>query len=77
MSGKRRGRGRPPLGDSTTTRLQMLVTEDDRATWQSAAGEQPLTAWLRDVANRAAKRAASPAVERAIDGIRAVANRRR
>jgi uncharacterized protein (DUF1778 family) len=52
---KPRGRGRPPRSDTAATeRLELRITADERAAWERAAGAEPLSVWLRDLANHAA-----------------------
>jgi hypothetical protein len=49
------GRGRPPRSDTAATeRLELRITADERAAWERAAGDAPLSVWLRDLANLAA-----------------------
>ncbi len=48
-----RGRGRPPrTGAATATNVR--ATDDERAAWERCAGDEPLSVWLRDLANLAA-----------------------
>jgi len=51
-------RGRPATGK--TPKLDVRVSDEERELWQSAAdasGAANLSAWLREVATRAARRA--------------------
>jgi hypothetical protein len=50
--------GRPPLGKTPTTRLEIRVDAARLKRWQRAADAAgvPLSAWLRDVADAAAVR---------------------
>lgn len=56
-------RGRPPRAGSSTElrRFELRCTADELTSWTLAAGDHPVGAWLRDVANNAAKRAAKRA----------------
>lgn len=50
--------GRPPrAGVTADRRLELRVTADEIKRWTTAAGESPVSRWVIDVANRAAKRA--------------------
>lgn len=51
--------GRPLRGKAPGRPLAIRVTDEERALWERAAGDEPLSDWLRAVANRAAKRATS------------------
>ena len=56
-------RGRPPKSDDERAdeRLGIRLMAGDKAAWQEAAGraEMPLSAWIRDRLDKAAKREAS------------------
>ena len=52
---RKRGPGRPPLGDAARrTCVTVKLTDAERAAWAAAAGERPLSEWLRALANAAA-----------------------
>ena len=45
---KKRGPGRPPLGDKARSRIVALkLTEAEYEEWRAAAGDQPLSEWIR------------------------------
>lgn len=48
--------GRPTRGDAAARPLTIRVTDDERALWTTAAGEQSLSEWARNTLTRAAKR---------------------
>lgn len=62
MEKAKRGRGRPPkpADERAEERIELRLPPADKAAWQEAAerAEQPLSAWIRDRLNRAAKREA-------------------
>lgn len=52
---KQRKRGRPSLGDAARRNcVTVKLTDAERAAWAAAAGERPLSEWLRELANAAA-----------------------
>ena len=45
---KRRGPGRPTLGDKARSRLVALkLTEAEYKLWRALAGDKPLSEWIR------------------------------
>lgn len=50
----KRGRGRPPGDGIATTKLDMRCAPEDKAAWLSAAGDEPLSAWVVRTLNAAA-----------------------
>lgn len=56
----KRGRGRPPKsGTSKSARIELRVDEEERDAWTQAAEAvgQERSDWIRQVLNKAAKRA--------------------
>jgi hypothetical protein len=49
--------GRPPrAGVAAERRVTIRLTEEEHALWTERAGDKPLGQWLREIANRAARR---------------------
>ncbi len=56
---EQRGPGRPPrAGTAATARVELRVTDDERAAWMAAAelDGETLSDWMRARLNRAARR---------------------
>jgi uncharacterized protein (DUF1778 family) len=56
---EKRGPGRPPrAGTAATGRIELRVTDDERAAWMAAAelDGETLSDWMRARLNRAARR---------------------
>lgn len=61
---EKRGRGRPPLNATGTAKfLTIRASENEREAYREAAERagKPLSEWIRDLLNRAAKRQAKEA----------------
>jgi hypothetical protein len=54
--GKRAGAGRPPLTPEGRHQLNLRITPEQHARWTKAADTLPLSQWVRDVLDRAARK---------------------
>jgi hypothetical protein len=50
---KKHAGGRPLRAGAAAQPVTIRATPDERAAWERAAGDKPLGAWLRDLANAA------------------------
>lgn len=53
MDKPKRPRGRPPLKNAATARVEFRCTPQEKAGYRRKAGKQGISAWLKGLADRA------------------------